>query len=46
LAQRLVSCPRLTLMVTSRDPLHLMGEQLYPVPPWADSHRGLRGTAR
>ena len=27
------SCPRLTLLVTSREPLHLPGERQYPVPP-------------
>jgi predicted ATPase/peroxiredoxin/DNA-binding CsgD family transcriptional regulator len=36
LAQLLVRCPRLTLLVTSREPLHLTSEQLYPVPPLAE----------
>jgi predicted ATPase/DNA-binding CsgD family transcriptional regulator len=36
LAQLLVSCPGLTLLVTSREPLHLTSEQLYPVPPLAE----------
>ena len=35
LASLLSSCPHLTLLVTSREPLHLMGEQQYPVPPLA-----------
>jgi len=29
----LTSCPRLDLLVTSREPLHVTGEQEYPVPP-------------
>ena len=29
----LASCPNLDLLVTSREPLHVTGEQEYPVPP-------------
>jgi class 3 adenylate cyclase len=29
----LVACPAVTLLVTSREPLHLPGERQYPVPP-------------
>jgi predicted ATPase/class 3 adenylate cyclase len=32
-AQLLVSCPNLDVLVTSREPLHVMGEQEYAVPP-------------
>ncbi len=32
-ASLLVSCPKLDLLVTSREPLHVTGEQEYPVPP-------------
>jgi predicted ATPase len=33
LAALLSSCPHLDLLVTSREPLHITGEQEYPVPP-------------
>jgi predicted ATPase/class 3 adenylate cyclase len=33
LAALLASCPNLDLLVTSREPLHITGEQEYPVPP-------------
>jgi predicted ATPase len=32
-AQLLVSCPNLDVLVTSREPLHVTGEQEYAVPP-------------
>jgi predicted ATPase len=32
-ANLLARCPKLDLLVTSREPLHVMGEQEYPVPP-------------
>ncbi|MDX6547581.1 MAG: hypothetical protein QOG33_1131 [Gaiellales bacterium] len=32
-ADLLASCPNLDLLVTSREPLHLMAEHEYPVPP-------------
>ncbi|MDQ2909884.1 MAG: adenylate/guanylate cyclase domain-containing protein, partial [Actinomycetota bacterium] len=32
----LSSCPKLTLLVTSREPLHLAAEQEYPVPPFVE----------
>jgi predicted ATPase len=31
----LAACPHLELLVTSREPLHVTGEQEYPVPPFA-----------
>ena len=34
----LAACPNLDLLVTSREPLHVTGEQEYAVPPLA--HRG------
>jgi predicted ATPase len=35
LADLLTACPNLELVVTSREPLHLAGEQEYAVPPFA-----------
>jgi predicted ATPase len=35
LSELLISCPNLKLLATSREPLHLGGEQEYPVQPFA-----------
>lgn len=35
LTELLASCPRLTILVTSREPLHLSGEHEFVVPPLA-----------
>ncbi len=35
LSEVLAACPRLQLLSTSREPLHLLGEHEYPVPPLA-----------
>jgi len=35
LTQLLASCPGLKIVVTSREPLHVSGEQEFPVPPLA-----------
>ena len=34
-AELLTACPELKVMVTSREPLHVEGEQEFPVPPLA-----------
>jgi predicted ATPase len=41
LADLLVSCPNVKLMATSREPLHLSGEQEFPVEP-LDHDEGVR----
>ncbi len=38
-ADLLASCPQLTVLITSREPLHLPGEQEFPVPPLATPPR-------
>jgi predicted ATPase/class 3 adenylate cyclase len=37
LADLLGACPRLKLLVTSREPLHIAAERQYPVPPLPES---------
>jgi predicted ATPase len=37
LAELLAACPRLKLLVTSREPLRIAAERQYPVPPLPDS---------
>ena len=36
LGELLAKCPKLSLLVTSREPLHLAGEQEYAVPPFVE----------
>mgnify|MGYP006330482497 CR=1 FL=1 len=47
LAQVLTACPTLTVLTTSRQPLHIRGEHLFPVPPLAlpDQCRGVTAAA-
>lgn len=45
LAQVLTACPMLTVLATSRQPLHLRGERMYSVPPLALPERARRVTA-
>ena len=44
MAQLVQECPRLKLLVTSREALHVRGEHLFPVPPLS-LPRGARGPA-
>ena len=47
LGDLLGACPRLTILATSRAPLRLAGERVYPVPPLAlPSRRATVGGAR
>ncbi|MCG6957118.1 MAG: AAA family ATPase [Gemmatimonadetes bacterium] len=42
MAQLLLGCPGLKLLVTSREAMHMRGERVYPVPPMALPDAGLK----
>ena len=44
LVDLLLACPHLSALVTSRAPLHLAGEHVFPVPPLALPPRGAGGS--
>jgi len=46
LPELLASCPKLDLLLTSRERLRVSGEQTYPVPPLAESDGAALFTAR
>jgi len=46
LAKLLSNCPNLTLLATSREPLHLSGEHRYPLGPLADDEAAALFTVR